>query len=321
MRLNISMDDIIDIADLDVIYLSYDEPQKEEFWLKIKNMVPWAVRVDGVKGSDAAHKAAGEASTTERFILIDGDNMPDENFFNLQLDFTGLDPNYKLAQYRWRAVNAVNGLRYGNGGMSSWTKTYVANMKTHESSDGSDTTAVDFCMDSSDNLYWAMHDCYSTTYPNYTPFQAWRAGFREGVKMVLDRGAKPSIDDFKERVASRNLNNLTIWHNVGADVENGYWAMYGARLGTYMTLLTDWDYKNVADFDNYPVMWEEHSIYKDPMETAEELGKELEAKLGLPMCMLSPEQSKFFKRHYNADKYNHGPLVKEMDVIRKIEGW
>lgn len=315
------MDDIIDIADLDVIYLSYDEPQKEEFWLKIKNMVPWAVRVDGVKGSDAAHKAAGEASTTERFILIDGDNMPDENFFNLQLDFTGLDENYKLAQYRWRAVNAINGLRYGNGGMSSWTKTYVANMKTHESSDGSDTTAVDFCMDSSDNLYWAMHDCYSTTYPNYTPFQAWRAGFREGVKMVLDRGAKPSIDDFKERVANRNLNNLTIWQNVGADVENGYWAIYGARLGTYMTMLTDWDYRNVADFDNYPVMWEEHSIYKDPIITAEELGEELSNKLGLPMCTLNPEQSKFFKRHYNADKYNQGPLVKEMDVIRRIEGW
>ena len=313
-------DDIVDIADLDCIYLSYDEPQKEEFWLKIKNMVPWATRVDGVKGSDAAHKAAGEASTTERFILIDGDNMPDENFFNQQLDFTDKDPNYKLAQYRWRAVNAVNGLRYGNGGMSSWTKTYVANMKTHETSDGSDTTAVDFCMDSSDNLYWAMHDCYSTTYPNHTPFQAWRAGFREGVKMVLDRGAKPSIDDFKERVAGRNLNNLTIWHNVGADVENGIWAIYGARLGTYMTMLTDWDYKDVANFDNYPVLWEKHKN-ATPYVSSEMLGDELAAKLGLPMCVLNEEQSKFFKRHCNADKYNQGPLVKEMDVIRKIEGW
>ena len=38
---------IVDVADLDCIYLSYDEPQKEEFWLKIKNMVPWAKRVDG----------------------------------------------------------------------------------------------------------------------------------------------------------------------------------------------------------------------------------------------------------------------------------
>lgn len=315
-----SYDDIIDVADLDCIYLSYDEPQKEEFWLKIKNMVPWAKRVDGVKGSDEAHKAAGEESDTERFILIDGDNMPDEEFFNLQLNFTGLDPNYKQAQFRWRAINAVNGLRYGNGGMSSWTKTYVANMKTHENSDGSDTTQVDFCMDSADNLYWAMHDCYSTTYPNYTPFQAWRAGFREGVKMVLDRGAKPSVDSFKERVASRNLNNLTIWQNVGADADNGYWAMYGARLGTYMTMLTDWNHKDVMWFDNYLVLWEEHEN-KDPQAEANDLGEHLNSKLGLPMCMLSPEQSLFFKRHYNADKYNRGPLVKEMDVIREIEGW
>ena len=314
-------DDIVDIADLDVIYLSYDEPQKEEFWVKIKNMVPWAKRVDGIKGSDAAHKAAGEASETERFILIDGDNMPDENFFNLQLDFSDKDPNYKLAQYRWRAVNAINGLRYGNGGMSSWTKTYVANMKTHETSDGSDATAVDFCMDSSDNLYWAMHDCYSTTYPNYTPFQAWRAGFREGVKMVLDRGAKPSIDDFRERVASRNLNNLTIWHNVGADVENGVWAMYGARLGTYMTLLTEWDYREVADFDNYPNLWKEYGDSSDLTYEFNRIGEELKTKLGLPICEFDSEQSKFFKRHYNADKYNQGPLVKEMDVIRRIEGW
>jgi len=36
---------------------------------------------------------------------------------------------------------------------------------------------------------------------------------------------------------------------------------------------------------------------------------------------LSPQQSAFFKRHYNADKHNLGPLVKEMDVIRRIEGW
>ena len=249
-------DDIIDVADLDCIYLSYDEPQKEEFWLKIKNMVPWAKRVDGVKGSDAAHKAAGEASDTERFILIDGDNMPNESFFNLQLDFTDKDPNYKIAQYRWKAINNINGLRYGNGGMSSWTKTYVREMKTHEHQTEGDVSRIaDFCLDSKDNLYWAMYDCYSTTYPNYTPFQAWRAGFREGVKMVLDKGARPDINTFKETVASRNLNNLTIWHNVGADVENGLWAIYGARLGTYMTMLTDWEHTNVQWFDNYIEMW------------------------------------------------------------------
>ena len=313
-------DDIVDVADLDCIYLSYDEPQKEEFWLKIKNMVPYAKRVDGVKGSDAAHKAAAEASDTDRFILIDGDNMPEEKFFNLTFDFTGLDPNYKLAQFRWRAINNINGLRYGNGGMSSWTKDYVLNMKTHETSDGSAHTQVDFCMDSADSLYWAMHDCYSTTYPNYTAFQAWRAGFREGVKMVLDRGARPTADEFKQRVANRNLNNLTIWHNVGMDVENGEWAIYGSRLGTYMTMLTDWDHLNVMWFDNFPILWEEHKD-KDPISESVSLGASLHDKLGLPMCTLDKIQSKFFKRHYNADKHNVGPLITEMEVIRRIEGW
>lgn len=312
--------DVVDIADLDCVYLSYDEPQKEEFWLKIKNMIPWAKRVDGVKGSDAAHKAAAEASDTERFILIDGDNMPDESFFNIQLDFSKVEPVYKEAQFRWRAINHINGLRYGNGGMSSWTKTYVRNMRTHENNDGNTHTLVDFCMDSKDNLYWAMWDCYSTTYPNYTPFQAWRAGFREGVKMCLNRGAKPDIDDFKKSVASRNLNNLTIWHNVGVDVENGIWAIYGSRLGTYMAMLTDWDINSVQWFDNFIELWEEHQSL-DPQRESEKLGEELKIKLDLPMCILDKEQSKFFKRHYGADKYNRGPLVKEMDVIREIEKW
>jgi len=315
------LSEIIDVADLDCIYLSYDEPQKEEFWLKIKNMVPWAKRVDGVKGSDAAHKAAGEASDTERFILIDGDNMPNEDFFNIQLDFTDKDERFQQAQFRWKAVNAINGLRYGNGGMSSWTKTYVREMKTHEhQTDGDESRIADFCLDSKDNLYWAMHDCYSTTYPNYTPFQAWRAGFREGVKMVLNRGKVPTVDEFKETVASRNLNNLTIWHNVGADVENGYWAIYGARLGTYMTLLTDWNAHNVQWFDNYIQMWEEQEN-RDPEREAASVGEVLQDKLGLPMCTLSSAQSKFFKRHYAANFHNKGPLVTEMEVIRQIEGW
>jgi hypothetical protein len=89
----------IDVADLDCIYLTYDEPQKEEFWVKIRNMVPWAKRVDGVKGSDAAHKAAAAASDTERFILIDGDNMPYPEFFNQTLTFP--TAHYERAVFRW----------------------------------------------------------------------------------------------------------------------------------------------------------------------------------------------------------------------------
>jgi len=316
------MSTIIDIADLDCIYLSYDEPQKEEFWVKIRNMIPWARRVDGVKGSDAAHKAAAEASDTERFILIDGDNIPNLDFFNLILDFTDLDPSYQQAQYRWKAINAINGLRYGNGGISSWTKNYVENMRTHEASDGNNKTTVDFCLDSGDNLYWSMYDSYSTTYPNGSAFQAWRAGFREGVKMCLVGGEKPTVEEFRQNVATRNLNNLTIWHNVGMDVEYGAWAIYGARLGTQMTMLTDWDHNQVQSFDYLRELWDKikHQDKYIDLE-ANVLGDDLKLKLSLPTSILSAEQSKFFKHHYNADKYNAGPLVREMDIIRKQEGW
>ena len=186
--------EIVDIADLDCIYLSYDEPKKEEFWIKIQNMVPWAKRVDGVKGSDAAHKAAADASETDRFVLIDGDNIPDSEFFNLQLN---LDSSNDTKVFRWKARNTINGLQYGNGGMSCWTKEFVYNMRTHEASDGSAANDVEFCFYPD---YWAMNDCYSVTYPNQTPFQAWRAGFREGVKMCLDRGAKPSLQEFEQKV-------------------------------------------------------------------------------------------------------------------------
>ena len=298
------MTQIVDIADLDCIYLSYDEPKKEEFWIKIQNMVPWAKRVDSVKGSDAAHKAAASASDTERFVLIDGDNLPDPEFFNLQLT---LDDTNRDVVFRWKARNHINGLMYGNGGMSCWTKDFVNNMRTHEASDGADDTAVEFCFDS---RYWAMNDCYSTTYPNQSPYQAWRAGFREGVKMCLDRGAKPSLQEFERRVHARNYDHLNIWHNVGMDVENGDWAMYGAKLGTYMTMITDWDYREVQDFDALNRIWNQNKVL-NLIEECSEMSHTLSVKLGLPAPHFTADQSRFFKHHYKSVFKNRGIMVRE----------
>jgi len=305
----------IDIADLDCIYLTYDEPQKEEFWVKIRNMVPWARRVDGVKGSDAAHKAAAAASGTERFVLIDGDNIPDAEFFNLTLEFPSQE--YEQAVFRWRARNHINGLMYGNGGLSSWTKTFVNNMRTHEATDGSVQTQVEFCFDP---MYWAMHDCYSVTYPNGSAFHAWRAGFREGVKMCLNKGAKPSLQEFKQRVHQRNLDHLTIWHNVGRDVEHGIWSIAGSRMGTYMTMLTEWDYRQVQDFSSLENLWKTVES-SDPEILAGRIAENLVAQLDLPINMIGEKESDFFKYHYRSNWHNQGVMIKEIDVIRQQEGW
>ena len=304
----------IDIADLDCVFLTYDEPNKEENWVKIKNMVPWAQRVDGVKGSDAAHKAAADASGTDRFVLIDGDNIPDPEFFNLTLELADGNP----CVFRWRARNHINGLMYGNGGMSIWSKQFVYNMRTHEATDGSAENDVEFCFYPN---YYAMHDCYSTTYPNGSAFQAWRAGFREGVKMCLNKGVRPSITEFQDRVHHRNLDHLTVWHNVGRDVDHGIWAIVGSRMGTYMTMITPtWDYRQVQSFDALETLWETVQD-SNPEILAGRVAEDLVAQLDLPINMLNADESRFFKHHYRSNWHNRGAMIKEIDVIRGQEGW
>ena len=300
----------VDVADLDCIYLSYDEPKKEEFWVKIQNMVPWAKRVDGVEGSDAAHKAAADASDTERFILIDGDNMPFSEFFDITLD---IQDKHKDCVFRWKAVNDINGLMYGNGGLSCWTKDFVYNMRTHEASDGSDDTAVEFCYDPK---YLAMNNIYSTTYPNGSDKHAFRAGFREGVKMCLRNGTKPTLQEFEDMVHRSNFDRLSIWHNVGRDAEFGEAAINGARLGTYKTMLTDWDHTEVQWFDNLERIYEEF----DPMQMPEINGA-LMSRLGLPMLNLDSASSKFFKKYYEQTYCPADPMSLEIDMIRRHEGW
>ena len=167
--------------DCDIIYLSYDEPNAEQNYADLCKKVPWAKRVHGVEGSDAAHKACARLSETDRFITVDGDNRIREDFLNQVLDF---DEHTDLQNtvISWCGKNVINGLTYGNGGLKCWPKDYVLNMRTHENADPNNAHAqVDFCWDAQ---YIQMNSCYSDVYNNHTSQQAWRAGFREGCKMA-----------------------------------------------------------------------------------------------------------------------------------------
>ena len=90
---------------------------------------------------------------------------------------------------------------------------------------------------------------HTVKYIKQSPFQAFRAGFREGVKMSLDQGARVRADEFKQKVWWQNYNRLQTWCNIGSDVENGLWAIYGARLGCDMTVLSDWDTNLISDYE------------------------------------------------------------------------
>ena len=138
------MTQTVKILDYDIIYLSYDEPNAEKNYADLLKKVPWAKRVHGVKGSDAAHKACARLSDTDRFVTVDGDNTVREDFLNQEIDF---DEHKDLSKcvISWAGYNVVNGLMYGNGGLKLWPKQYVLDMKTHENAPADDPNAqVDF---------------------------------------------------------------------------------------------------------------------------------------------------------------------------------
>ena len=277
------MNNKINLAEIDCIFISYDEPNAEKNYADLLTKAPWAKRVHGVKGSDAAHKAAANLSETERFITVDADNIVDPEFFNVSIEDNG-------KQLSWCGKNYINGLVYGNGGLKCWTRDYVLNMRTHEAADSSQSQ-VDFCWS---DQYQQMANVYSVSYVNSSPLQAWRAGFREGVKMTLDNGVKQQLVNAKKQIVRRNYQRLLIWCNIGLDVDQGAWAIYGARLGCYMTNCTDWDYTQVRDFEYLNTMFKEKHL-NDPIEGSVNLGQLLKLKLNLPMEFYTPEQSRFFK--------------------------
>ena len=272
-------------AELDIVFLSYDEPNADIHYADLCNKVPWAKRVHGVKGSDEAHKEAARQSETEWLITVDADNIVDSKFFNVEFDHT----DSKIQVYSWLAKNKINGLLYGNGGLKIWRKDFILNMKTHEASD-SDRAQVDFCWEDG---YQQFKECYSETVITGSPFQAWRAGFREGVKMTLLDGVKIPPDEIKERVWWHNLHRLRMWSTVGTHETNGLYAVHGARLGQWMTNCTDWNYVDVRDFELLKNIYEQNINHTSLEQDIQDLGYHIKKGIGFDYPYLDAKQSKY----------------------------
>jgi hypothetical protein len=242
---------LVPINEFDIVFISYDEPNADEHWYNLQEKCPWAKRSHGVWGSDAAHKAAASLCETDRIITVDADNVVDPEFFNLEIDLELINQDDVIS---WAAKNEINGLVYGNGGIKCWPKHVIEQMRTHEAAPQNDLRAqVDFCWNIN---YVQMNNVYSHVYNNGSPLQAWRAGFREGVKMTLEGGKTVEKSQIK-KIHRKNYQRLLVWQSAGLDVQNGIWAIYGSRLGCMMTNLrqTTWNWHNVRDFDWLNSFW------------------------------------------------------------------
>jgi len=310
------MNNIFKIAEHDVIFLSYDEPNAEKNYADLLTKIPWAKRIHGVHGSDSAHKECAKISETERLIVIDGDNIVDENFVNEEIKFKkNVDITKNVIS--WPGRNIINGLIYGNGGIKCWDKQTLLNIKTHENADPDNIHAqVDFCWDIE---YITMQKSMSVVENNFTPQQAWRAGFREGVKMCLLEGVKPSIEEFN-KIHWKNLHRLYIWCMTGQDVKNGIYAILGARQGLYKTMCTDWNFINVRDFAYLNSLWNDElaGIDEDSViDIAQQVGDKIKQNLDIPIASLplSVDQSKFYKTTFtNSVRPKHPSLATDKET-------
>ena len=113
--------------------------------------------------------------------------------------------------------------------------------------------------------------------------------------MCLDKGKPLDPGVFKERIWHNNLKILSTWMSVGADVENGKYAMMGARVGCYQTVIAGEDHISVRHIDQMEKMYVEFISNHDIDSEMYAYGESLRQQLDMPVADYSREDSKFFK--------------------------
>jgi hypothetical protein len=194
---------------LDVVFISYNEPNAEANWQKVLAKAPNAKRVDKVKGIVAAHKQAASIVTTDMFYVVDGDaELADYWDFKFQPNLFDRD-----CVHVWRSINPVNDLKYGYGGV----KLFPTKLVVSANPNNTDMTT------SLSDKFKLMPKISNTTSFNSDEFSTWRSAFRECAKL--------SGKVLKRQMVRETEKRLDIWCTLGADKPFGKYAIAGAIAG------------------------------------------------------------------------------------------
>lgn len=191
----------------DIVFISYQEPNADENWIRLKSRFPFAKRVHGVKGIHQAHIAAASYCFTDMIWVVDGDAIVLDTF---NFDYKPHDLEYVFV---WRSRNAVNDLIYGNGGIKLLPRKKTVNM---------DLSKPDMTTSISDK-FRAVQELSNVNSFNTDPFNTWKSAFRECTKLasaVIDRQKQEETDI-----------RLDAWCTVGKDKLYGEYAIKGAIAG------------------------------------------------------------------------------------------
>lgn len=176
---------------LDIIFISYDEPNAEKNWRSVKARFPHAMRVHGVKGIANAHIAACKKANTKFFYVVDGDAEVLDTF-----KFDYKPPEYDADYVHiWHAFNPAIGMDYGYGGVKLFNKAFFKNV----------TTQLDFTTTLAKGIKM-MDEIACITRFNSDQVRSFRGAFRETVKLyiVSTDSSKPAneIREARERLAA-----------------------------------------------------------------------------------------------------------------------
>ena len=191
----------------DIVFISYQEPNADENWIRLKARFPFAKRVHGVKGIHQAHIAAASCCFTDMLWVVDGDAVVLDTF---NFDYKPHDLEYVFV---WRSQNAVNDLAYGNGGI----KLLPRKMTLHMDLSKPDMTT------SISTKFKPIFELSNINCFNTDPFNTWKSAFRECTKLssaIIDRQKQEETDA-----------RLKVWCTVGKDRPYGEYAIDGAIAG------------------------------------------------------------------------------------------
>lgn len=281
----------IPVREMDVVFMSYGEPNAESNWADLLKKVPWAKRIKDIKGFDAVHRKAAETATTDWFVTVDADTVLYDEF----LDVTVTIEQNKPRNFCWSSRNLVNGLCYGNGGLKVWHRPFAGAMAFHELGH-----MGDFCWDQD---YKSYAEVYSDVVINGSALQAFRAGFREGVKLTMSQGKLvPPIHWIRMRPT--NAAYLKIWTSLGLHADNGQWAICGARRGMKMACSRMLDQQLIGDFGYID---EQFNVIDEPLLAIAEDGDVINRLSPIKVTLFNREQSALIREIYDRSPYQRNP--------------
>lgn len=190
-------------------FLEFDDPNAQSNYARARLFIPDLIRIKTDKGIHESHKMCGSSSLTYKFMVIDADAFLLDDF-DLSYIYDNLRPEPCVQIYR--AINPINDLVYGHGGIKIFDKRLFT-----------ESNSVDFSTSFVGNVHIAKKVLNIHKF-NTTEFHTWRTAFRECAKL--------SAGIIKARNYKDDEHRLNTWCNGGLNALYGPYSVVGANQGS-----------------------------------------------------------------------------------------